>query len=93
MPATVAQPRLAHNVPREWRLMVAANFARSRKDDHMPTYQIVYGDDQQVTRETYTDVEVQRVAGWVVLFRGTQAILRAREEHVHSLEEVTAEGE
>jgi hypothetical protein len=55
----------------------------------MPTYRIVYGDDEQVVRETYQDVEIEREDGWVVLFRGDDAILRAREEHVQSLEEVT----
>jgi hypothetical protein len=57
----------------------------------MPTYRIVYGDDEQVIRETFTDVEVQREDGWVVLFRGKEAILRMREEHVQSLDEVTGE--
>ena len=55
----------------------------------MPTYQMVYGDDEQVVRETYTDVDVQREDGWVVLFRGPDAILRVREEHVKSLEEIS----
>jgi hypothetical protein len=52
----------------------------------MPTYRVVYGDDEQVIRETFTDVEVEREDGWVVLFRGPEAILRAREEHVQSLD-------
>jgi hypothetical protein len=52
----------------------------------MPTYLMVYGDDEQVVRETYKDVEVVKEDGWVVLFRGQDAILRAREEHVQSLE-------
>jgi hypothetical protein len=54
----------------------------------MPTYQMVYGDDEQVVRETFDDVEVQREDGWVVLFRGNDAILRVQEEHVKSLEQV-----
>lgn len=54
----------------------------------MPTYRMVYGDESQVVRETYDDVEVQREDGWVVLFRGDDAILRVREEHVQSLEPV-----
>lgn len=58
----------------------------------MPTYRMVYGDDEQVVRETFTDVEVVREDGWVVLFRGNDAILRAREEHVQTLEEITGEG-
>ncbi|HKC29140.1 MAG TPA: hypothetical protein VKB75_14100 [Jatrophihabitans sp.] len=55
----------------------------------MPTYRIVYGDDEQVVRETFKDVVVEREDGWVVFFRGNDAILRAREEHVQSLELVT----
>jgi hypothetical protein len=54
----------------------------------MSTYQMVYGDDEQVVRETFDDVEVQREDGWVVLFRGDEAILRVKEEHVQSLEVV-----
>jgi hypothetical protein len=49
---------------------------------------MVYGDNEQVVRETFNDVEVQREDGWLTLFRGTEAILRVREEHVQSLEEV-----
>ena len=29
----------------------------------MPTYRMVYGDGEQVTRETFTDVEVEREDG------------------------------
>lgn len=54
----------------------------------MPNYLMVYGDDEKVVRETYNDVEVVREDGWVVLFRGEDAILRAREEHVHSIEQI-----
>jgi hypothetical protein len=71
--------------------MMAATYIRDDRDDHMPTYRIVYGDDEQVIRETFTDVDVQREDGWVVLFRGNEAILRMREEHVQSLDEVTGE--
>ena len=52
----------------------------------MPNYRIVYGDDEQVVRETYHDVELQREDGWLVIFRGNDAILRAREEHIQSVE-------
>jgi hypothetical protein len=52
----------------------------------MPNYRIVYGDDEQVVRETFNDVELQREDGWLVIFRGNDAILRAREEHVQSVE-------
>ena len=54
----------------------------------MPTYRMVYGDEEQVVRETFDDVTVQRDDGWVVLFRGPEAILRVREEHVQELEEI-----
>jgi hypothetical protein len=47
---------------------------------------MVYGDDEQVVRETFDDVLLEREDGWVVLFRGSDAILRLREEHVQSLE-------
>jgi len=47
---------------------------------------MVYGDNEQVVRETFEGVDVQREDGWVVLFRGKEAILRVREEHVQSLE-------
>ena len=52
----------------------------------MASYRIVYGDDEQVVRETFTDVELQREDGWLVIFRGKDAILRAREEHIQSVE-------
>jgi hypothetical protein len=54
----------------------------------MPRYLMVYGDEEQVVRETYDDVEVVREDGWTVLFRGNDAILRVRDEHVQSLEQV-----
>jgi hypothetical protein len=47
---------------------------------------MVYGDDEQVVRETFDDVDLQREDGWVVLFRGPEAILRVKEEHVQSVE-------
>ena len=53
----------------------------------MGSYQIVYGDDEQVIKETFNDVELQREDGWLVIFRGNDAILRVREEHVQSVEE------
>jgi len=54
----------------------------------MASYRIVYGDDEQVVRETFNHVEVQREDGWLVIFRDDDAILRVREEHVQSIEEV-----
>jgi hypothetical protein len=55
----------------------------------MATYRMVYGDDEQVVNETFENItDVQREDGWVVLFRGTDAILRVQEAHVQTLEEV-----
>jgi hypothetical protein len=56
----------------------------------MATYQIVYGDGEQVVKETFDSIDdLQREDGWVVLFRGKEAILRVQEAHVQSLEEVS----
>jgi hypothetical protein len=53
----------------------------------MATYRMVYGDDENVLTETYENItEVEREDGWVVLFRGPEAILRVQEAHVKSLE-------
>jgi hypothetical protein len=54
----------------------------------MATYRMVYGDAEQVVRETFDDVEVEREDGWTVLFRGKTAILRVQDRHVQSLERV-----
>ncbi len=54
----------------------------------MATYRMVYGDTEQVVRETFDDVEVEREDGWTVLFRGNEAILRVQSVHVQSLERV-----
>ena len=52
----------------------------------MATYRMVYGDDEQVVRETFENIDdVQREDGWIVLFRGTEAILRLQEVHVQSM--------
>ena len=54
------------------------------------TYRMVYGDGEQVTRETFESIDdVQREDGWLVLFRGSEAILRVQEAHVQSIEEVS----
>jgi hypothetical protein len=59
-----------------------------REDRIMPTYRIVYGDDVQVVRETFENVDLEREDGWLVLFRGPDAILRIDEDHLRSLEEL-----
>lgn len=45
----------------------------SREDGQMPDYRIVYGDNAQVIRTTYHDVQAVREDEWVVLFRGEDA--------------------
>jgi hypothetical protein len=52
----------------------------------MPRYQMVYGDDSQVVRETLDNVNLEREDGWLVFFRGDDAVLRVQEEHVQSLD-------
>ncbi len=52
----------------------------------MTSYRLVYGDEEQVVRETFHDVDLEREDGWTVLFRGKEAILRVRDEHIQSLE-------
>ena len=55
----------------------------------MTTYRMVYGDDDSVVRETFEDISsVEREDGWVVLFRGDDAILRVQESHVKEMEQV-----
>ena len=57
----------------------------------MATFRMVYGEDEQVVTETFEDIsEVEREDGWVVLFRGPEAILRVQEAHVRSLERLDA---
>jgi hypothetical protein len=53
------------------------------------TYRMVYGDDESVVSETFENItEVEREDGWVVLFRGREAILRVQEAHVKEMEQV-----
>ena len=53
----------------------------------MTSYELVYGDDEQVIQETYDNIDdLQREDGWLTLFRGTEAIIRVQEAHVQSLE-------
>jgi hypothetical protein len=56
---------------------------------HVATYRMVYGDSERTVEETLPDIdEVEREDGWVVLFRGKEAILRVQEAHVKSLEQL-----
>ena len=53
----------------------------------MATYRMVYGDSENLLTETYDNItEVEREDGWVVLFRGPEAILRVLEAHVKEME-------
>jgi hypothetical protein len=55
----------------------------------MATYRMVYGDDEQVVRETLHDIDdIQKEDGWTVLFRGKDVILRLRDEHIQTMEEL-----
>ena len=69
-------------------LVLGRRAGGDHEEASMPRYQMVYGDDEQVVRETYDDVDVVREDGWTVLFRGNDAIVRVRDEHVKSLEQV-----
>ncbi len=52
----------------------------------MASYELVYGDGEQVVTETFDNIDtVDREDGWVVLFRGKEAILRIQESHIRSL--------
>jgi hypothetical protein len=56
----------------------------------LATYRMVYGDEESVVRETYEDIDsIEREDGWLVLFRGTDAILRVQEDHVQEMEQVS----
>ncbi len=53
----------------------------------MATFKMVYGDEENLVTETYDNVDsVEREDGWLVLFRGPEAILRVQEIHVRSFE-------
>jgi hypothetical protein len=53
----------------------------------MATYRLLYGEEGEEVEETFEHIdEVEREDGWVVLFRGQDAILRVQEIHVQSLE-------
>jgi len=54
------------------------------------TYKLVYGDDENQVTETLDGIDsVEREDGWVVLFRGDDAVLRVQEAHVRSMDLVT----
>jgi hypothetical protein len=64
----------------------ASTESHEQREADMPTYRMVYGDAEQVVNETFDDVEIQREDGWVVVFRGSDAILRVQDDHVQSLD-------
>jgi hypothetical protein len=66
----------------------AAGVDDTSRGELMATFRMVYGDGEQVVRETFSDVELEREDGWTVLFRGSHAILGVHDEHVQSLERI-----
>src|SRR5580658_4324721 len=65
----------------------------AREVSLMTTYRMVNGDDEEVVRETYDDItSVERADGWLVLFRGNDAILRGQEEHAQEFGHIPEEG-
>ena len=57
----------------------------------MATYRLVYGDGENVVEETLDHIDsVEREDGWVVLFRGSDAVLRIQEVHVRSMDLIGA---
>jgi len=53
----------------------------------MTSYKMVYGDEENMVTETYVNIDsVVREDGWLVLFRGPEAIVRVQESHVKSFE-------
>ena len=54
----------------------------------MPSYTIVYGDDEHVVTQTLHGVVLEREDGWLVVFRGKDVILRLQESHVRSVDAV-----
>lgn len=83
-----ARAELGVNRPAAMVSEIVATSRRAREgSSRMATYRMVYGDDEQVVRETFADIDgVEREDGWVVLFRGPEAILRVRQEHVQQME-------
>jgi len=54
-------------------------------------YKMIYGDDENVVEETLDGISsIESEDGWIVLFRGNDAILRVQEDHVQSLELVSS---
>jgi hypothetical protein len=51
-----------------------------------PSYTIVYGDDENLVRQTLHGVVLEREDGWLIVFRGKDVILRLQESHVRSVE-------
>jgi hypothetical protein len=78
---------LCHRVRRPWLAGWLGRLLRETGTRQMATYRMVYGDNEEVVRETFTDItSIEREDGWVVLFRGKEAILRVQEAHVQDLE-------
>jgi hypothetical protein len=58
-------------------------------DTSVTSYKMVYGDEDNKVTETYANIDsVVREDGWLVLFRGTDAVVRVQESHVKSFEQL-----
>lgn len=57
----------------------------------MAAYRMVYGDNERSVTEIFDNIDgVEREDGWLVLFRGKDAILRVQESHVRSFERLVS---
>jgi hypothetical protein len=55
----------------------------------MPSYRVVYGDDEHSVTETLDGVVVETEDGWVTFFRGKDVILRVQETHLRSMDVIS----
>ena len=55
----------------------------------MTSYKMVYGDEDNMVIEMYANIDsVVREDGWLVFFRGLEAVVRVQESHVKSFEQL-----
>src|SRR5215469_16160025 len=74
------------SMPGSWR---TAGLSNGQGDTSMTSYKMVYGDEDNMVTETYANIDsVVREDGWLVLFRGPEAIVRVQESHVKSFEQL-----
>jgi hypothetical protein len=72
-------------------MMLGRRLSNGQEASLVATYKMIYGDDENVVEETLDGISsIESEDGWIVLFRGNDAILRVQEDHVQSLELVNA---